>query len=562
MVSVRIVRWSAAPASPPPRCARFQPASAYSLALKQLVLALLLALCAPCAAVAGGLDWLDRLLPHWLRHEIDTQICTVGDPAAPEARQTVASLQEVVVAPQKRAWEAALGGQAAARPAIRARLAGWPHRLLIDRATLPPGDAAFLLRLARDTWRGLDAFTDRDNGLPIDNVRFVPEPTDPSAIADARVGDYTSPTNIGLHLIATVAAADLQLLPPAEATAKIERLLDTLARLETFHGFFFNYYDTTSLERTSNFVSFVDSSWLTAGLMVVRATFPALAARCTSLIAQTDYRFFYNPHSERVSHGYYVNRAQRSPFDYGMLYTEARLGILLAIGKGDLPADAWFDLVRTFPAACTWQSLTPRAARPTAVAGHRVWAGDYEWEGMRYVPSWGGSMFEALMPTLVLDEQQYAPRSLGANDRAYALVQQRYAMEHLGYPVWGLSSCATPAVDGYAEYGVKVLGARGYEAGPVASYAAALALAAVPDMAVANLRTLATRYDVYGEYGFYDAVDPRTGQVAYEYLALDQSMLFIALANHLTHGRLQQRFASDPIAQRFLPTIGEENFFE
>jgi len=55
-----------------------------------------------------------------------------------------------------------------------------------------------------------------------------------------------------------------------EALARIRAVLGALGRLETHEGFFFNYYDTTSLERTSNFVSFVDSAWLTAGLLVVR----------------------------------------------------------------------------------------------------------------------------------------------------------------------------------------------------------------------------------------------------------------------------------------------------
>jgi hypothetical protein len=83
-----------------------------------------------------------------------------------------------------------------------------------------------------------------------------------------------------------------------------------------------------------------------------------------------------------------------------------------------------------------------------------------------------------------------------------------------------------------------------------------------PEAAMANLRALADRYDIYGEYGFYDAVDPRSGTVAHKYLALDQSMLFIAVANYLDGGIIQQRFASDPIMQRALPMIADEDFFD
>ena len=67
---------------------------------------------------------------------------------------------------------------------------------------------------------------------------------------------------------------------------------------------------------------------------------------------------------------------------------------------------------------------------------------------------------------------------------------------------------------------------------------------------------------MYGEFGFYDAVDPRTGRVAYKYLTLDQSMIFLALANHLADHSLQRRFASDPIIQRVRPLLGAEDFFD
>jgi hypothetical protein len=94
--------------------------------------------------------------------------------------------------------------------------------------------------------------------------------------AAARLGDYVNVSTIGLHLLAIVAARELGLVTDAEAVARTTAVLDTLDRLERHGGFFFNYYDTTSLERTSHLLSFVDSAWLTAGLMVVRTAFPVL----------------------------------------------------------------------------------------------------------------------------------------------------------------------------------------------------------------------------------------------------------------------------------------------
>jgi hypothetical protein len=173
-------------------------------------------------------------------------------------------------------------------------------------------------------------------------------------------------------------------------------------------------------------------------------------------------------------------------------------------------------------------------------------------------------MFEALMPRLVLDEGALAPKSLGRNGEQHARVQRLYATEALRLPVWGMSPSAVPSPNGYVygEHGVNVLGSWGYQPGIVTPHASALALAVTPGEATQNLRTLAERYDLYGEFGFYDAVDPRSGAVAYDYVSLDQSMLFIALANHLKDGCIQKRFAADPIVQAALPVIADEDFFE
>ncbi len=466
------------------------------------------------AALALALGLGCRLLARLPGHDAcELGETVVGGMVEPGAR-------DVVVPVRKKAWEAAFGGEEAARPHVRARLTGWPSRALVDRATLPPTDREFVARLARDTWRGLEAFTDREDHLPVDNVRFAGTSVDG---AGARVGDYTNVTSVGLRLIALVAAADLDLVPRTEAIRRVRRLLATLEGLETYRGFFYNYYDTTSRERTSNFLSFVDSSWLTAGLMVVRTAFPELGESCSRIIAAQDYRFFYDATRQRMTHGYYVHLAAPSRFHYGTLYAESRLGSLIAIGTGAVPEAHWFAMARTYAAGCGWQTQTPHGRTPKDVRGHRV---------------------------------------VGANDAAHVAVQRRFATEELGYPVWGISPSMTPARDAYGEYGVRVLGVLGYGAGAVTPHAAALALGVAPDAAAGDLKELASRYDVYGDFGLYDAVDPRSGAVARAYLALDQTMTFIAAANYLKDHCIQRRFAADPIAARALPLLAAERFFD
>lgn len=467
-------------------------------------------------------------------------------------------VHDPVIPPLKTAWEHKLGGKAAAQPFIHARLAGWPTRLTVPAAELPGDDRAFLHRLAHDTWRGLVAFSDREHGVPFDTVRLHGS----IAPTQAWLGDYTNVTNIGLYLMDIVAARELELIDSTEAIARLSLTLATLERLETYQGFFYNYYDTTTLERTSHFISFVDSAWLTAGLLVVRNAVPELASRCTRLIEREDYRFFYDPVEQLMMHGYYVNLPQRAEYSYGLFYTEARLGSLIAIGKGEAPAEHWYRMIRTFPASANWQMQLPKRRVERTIAGYTFPGGHYSWKGISYVPSWGGSLFEALMPLLVLDELRYAPASLGSNARAHTEIQRRFALEHLGYLVWGLSPSSAPTGDHYGEYGARILGARGYGAGAITPHAAALALLVDPASALANLRQLATRYPLYGDFGFYDAVDPRTGQVAYNYLALDQSMILLALANYLRDGVIQRHFGADPLIQRALPLLAIEAFFE
>ncbi len=469
--------------------------------------------------------------------------------------QRVGAYEDRAVAAQKKTWEMQRGGEVAARKAIRARAIELPPGPLVLREPLPQDEQEFTQKVLRDTWRGLDGLRDRENGLPFDTVTFFPGGGAPA------VGDYTNVTNIGLFMMSVVAARELGLIDSKGAFSRLQRLVGTLEKLETYHGFFFNYYDTTSLERTSHFISFVDSAWLSAGLMTARMAEPKLKPRIDALLKRQNYAFFYDAKTGQMAHGYHVQRDERSNNRYGLLYSEPRLGSLIAIGRGDVPASHWFALSRTFPVDWNWQSMSPLNRTPRLVDGYKVTGGYYAWQGLRYLPSWGGSMFEALMPLLALDDQAYAPHSLGANAIAHVDIQRRYAQEVLNLPVWGMSPSANP-LGGYGEYGISILGVKGYDESVVTPHASGLAAMLRPREAVLNLRELAQLYPIYGNFGFYDAVDPKSGKVAYKYLALDQSMLFLGLANTVKPHLVQRYFAADPDIKRALPVVRSENFFK
>ena len=443
------------------------------------------------------------------------------------------------------------------RDRLRARLVGWPKQIETDRSSLPTSDQDLLMRLALDTWRGIDELTDKETGLPLDRIQFSAEG---NSTEDAWIGDYTNITNIGFYLLSVAAARELGLISSEAAIEKVTKTLTSLEAVETKDGFFYNYYNTTTLAKTDDLISFVDSSWLTSGLMVTRQAFPELSERASRLIDQGNYRFFYEESNGLMSHGYNARQAQRLQIYYGVFFTEARLGSLIGIGKGDIPQQQWFQTARTMPEELTWQRGVPVDRREQHANGLKWISGHYRWHDLDYVPSWGGSMFEALMPLLVIDEIRYAPDSLGKNDVTHTRLQRIHAMEDLGYPVWGMSPSSTPDGKGYTEYGVPMLGVGGYKAGAVTPHAAVLALMTDPKEAIRNIRRLIDEFPVYGDYGLYDAVDPITHQTARNYLCLDQAMILLALANYMKDHAIQKYFALDPITQRALPLLKIERF--
>jgi len=439
------------------------------------------------------------------------------------------------------------------------RLRGYPVSVHPQKQ-FPEDDRAFLMEIAKDTWKFFDNIVDREHQLPLDTIQLGEK--EPIA-ADGWVGDYTNVTNIGVYLMCVVSAYDFGFITREEAVKRIGTTLNTIEKLEHHEsGFLYNYYDTTTLERTSYFVSLVDSGWLDAGIYVVKNAFPEeLKAQCERMLSGHNFSFFYDEVEQQMTHGYFAHLKVRSDYDYGSFYTEPRATSYIAIGRGDVPAEHWFRLVRTFPEEYGWQSQLPVNREERTTLGFTYPGGYYEWKGLQFVPSWGGSMFEAIMPTLILDEKKYAPEGLGLNDLHHVQGQIKYALEDLGYPVWGMSPSSVPE-GGYSEFGAKPLGSKGYKAGVVTPHATMLALEFAPKEAIKNLRELVRRYPVYGEYGFYDAVTIGTGKVALKYLSLDQAMIFIALNNYLNDGAIRKRFHADPINEKTLPLLTEEKLFE
>jgi cyclic beta-1,2-glucan glucanotransferase len=257
----------------------------------------------------------------------------------------------------------------------------------------------------------------------------------------------------------------------------------------------------------------------------------ALGERARTWVSDMDFAFLFDPLRKLFSIGFRVADGSLDPGCYDLLASEARLTSFLAVAKGDVPVSHWFRLGR---------ALTP-----------------VERDSM--LVSWSGSMFEYLMPALVM--RAPAGSLLEQTGELAVRRQISYGAER-GVP-WGVSESGYFVRDlemtyQYSNFGVPGLGLRRglSEDIVVAPYATALAAMIDPAAAVRNFQRL-VEAGAGGAYGFYEALDytpsrlPEGTSVAIvrTYMAHHQGMLLVALANALQQGRMRARFHAEPIIQ-------------
>ncbi|MHC5538654.1 glucoamylase family protein [Singulisphaera rosea] len=434
---------------------------------------------------------------------------------------------------------------------------------------LKPEDRELLASYARDTWRSIEAVA-AAGSLPADQLRK----TKAGWVAEG----LTSPTNVAGYLWSTLAAERLNLISHEESGRRISGVLGTLVRLERSHGFFYNWYEPASGARAlawpsggaiRPFLSSVDNGWLAVALMLVGNVRPDLKPQADAILEPMDFAFFYDPYdpANPVAHpgllygGYWTDDKHFTGFHYGTLNAETRIASYVGIARGQLPADHYFRMARAFPEGSTSTAIS---VHPAVYQGVEVAERSRTYRGIRLVPSWEGTMFEALMVPLFVPESEWAPTSWGLNHTLYASAQMEYGLTDARLGYWGISASADPA-GGYRAYGVAEIGsrvrpsARGRET-VVTPHATFLALAFLPREAMANLRALSTHFPVYGSYGFYDAVDVVSGQVSDSLLVLDQAMIMASISNALDGDFLHRAFSVGKVETVIRPLIAPERF--
>jgi Putative glucoamylase/RTX calcium-binding nonapeptide repeat (4 copies)/Protein of unknown function (DUF3131) len=449
-----------------------------------------------------------------------------------------------------------------------------------------------LHRYAEGTWRSFEAMTDARSGLPADILG-----------RDGSRSVQTSTTNIGAYMWSAVVAERLHIIRRSELVARLRRTVDTLEDLERHgpSGQFYNWYDHRTGEKLevwppsgeprTPILSSVDNGWLAVGLKIVAARVPELSRRANDLYESMDFGFYYEPGVNRMLF-HYVPENDTRVCCYDTVVSESRIAGYIGIAKGEVPERVYFGAFRSFPDTCgfTWTETRPVGFTRTYY-GTSVYDGSLPYNGTLVTPSWGGSMFEALMPSLFVPEERWAPGSWGANHPLVTAAQIHHGLREAGYGYWGFSPSNVPE-GGYTEYGVDGIGTKtdgypsnndhtlvdhgwegcpgrpalpdpppsAYTNGVVTPHAAFLGLRYGPRAALSNLTKLERDFDIYTRWGFLDSVNVDSGAVSSSYLSLDQGMIMAALGNALADDVLRRAFASHDVEREVRPVIGVEEF--
>ena len=416
---------------------------------------------------------------------------------------------------------------------------GLSRPAILGEIHLTDAERQAAIRYAKLHWAFFEKFVTEDtHWLAPDNFQEDPEPV---------VARRTSPTNIGLQLLSTVAAADLGFITRAEMIDRLERVFRSLERMRRFHGHFFNWYDLNELRVLEpGYISTVDSGNFAGHLIALKQAcyemmkgkeineqdakrLHAIAERAHAYAVEMDFRFLYDEKRKLFTIGYHIGSNTVDNSYYDLLASESRLASFFAIAKDDVSVDHWFRLGR---------SLTTAA-------------------GTRTLLSWSGSMFEYLMPALVM--QTFPLTLLDQTHKGSVKRQIAYGAER-GVP-WGVSESAYAVRDRshtyqYRGFGVPDLALkRGLSKElVVAPYATVLAMLVEPRASLKNLMTL-EQEGALGPYGFRDALDytrPAPGSrktLVCTFMAHHIGMSIVALDNALNQQVWPRRFHTDPLVR-------------
>ena len=376
---------------------------------------------------------------------------------------------------------------------------------------------------------------EESNHLPPDNIQLTPS---------KKITYRTSPTNIGFYILSLISAYDLKIIDLETYVSRLWNTLNIVYRLKKYRGHLFNWYDLKKLEPLNPYISTADSGNFVAALMLaeeacssmssalkksnleISKKFLQLSKLSRRIYQKTDFTFLYDKNMSVFSIGYNVSARQRDSSYYDILASEARIASYVAIALDQVEVKHWFNL-----------------SRPVRIR-----------KGKFYLMSWGGTMFEYLLPALLLNEKKNTFLSQTTEQIFY--IQKKYAEEN-GIP-WGISESNFDAFDFDSNYQYKMMGVpeialKRYDSRDlvVSPYSSFLSLMIAPEESERNLHRLEDD-GVLGPYGFYEAVDfnrstnePKVGENVKIYTAHHQGMSLVAINNALNNRIMVGRLHSN-----------------
>lgn len=371
-----------------------------------------------------------------------------------------------------------------------------------------PRSRGFLTLAAERTWRYFaDAITEKTNFLPPDNY-------------DERSGKgyayRTSPTDIGMSLVAVFCAEKLNIIRAETARDLLKNIVNSIEKLPKWNGNLYNWYDPRTLSvLPPAYVSSVDEGNFLCSLLLVRSiTDHETSAKIDEIVARADLGALYDPDRGLMRIGV---ETQSGRFDghYDLLASESEILYLVGAGTGKIPRSAWKNLSR----------------RKVTAYGKTAFA------------SWTGGAFEYLMTPLFFGYEKET--ALYKSARAAAFSQVRYGKNK---PFYGVSESIYAAREDNGDYkykasGVPALALSGESEGSAFSpYACALTLPFFAGEACASLEEYEAS-GARGRFGFFDAID---GEPLRCYMTHHQGMTMAAITNVLCDGAITEELGTRP----------------
>lgn len=380
-------------------------------------------------------------------------------------------------------------------------------------------DKDILRSIAMRTYAYFSEMRERSTYIT-DNFAFEPR---------TRSAKMTSPTDMGMAMLAHVCACECGVISEAEATARLEEDIAKAEKLKKWRGNLYNWYDTEGKVLSPRFVSSVDSGNFLACLICVRAFLKNAGAdtqKVSALIENTRLETLVDESCGRLYIGY-NEEDNRFEGHYDMLASEARTAAYIVSCRLN-DTRVWFGAKREM----------------IARKGNMLVA-------------WAGTVFEYLMPQLFFPDAPYAFISSSCKKASRIMSKKKES------GVFGKSESGCYEFDDCGNYVYKQFGESclsllaGTDGRVISPYASALMLRYIKHRAVVNLQKLKKR-GAYAKFGFCEALDLNVGKAVGAFMTHHQGMILAAITNELKEDVLQKLFCSDPLIKGGMSMLEEK----